>query len=530
MNKARLNLTTTSVTRGIFPHPLLITALCLATALPVLLTDLPPLVDFFGHLGHYRIQIGLADSPLLQRHWDYQWGLVPNLGFDLMLAPLAPLLGLERAAWLITLLIPPLMAFGFARTARAVQGELPVTWLFTLPLTLAYPFQLGFLNYWLGVAIAFHLFPTWLQTASHRPGRRAAIFVPASLLAWLVHGYGWGILVVLSVGAALGGAWQRGDRGIATGLFWPSLGCWPLLAPLLPMALWGRGLTGESAGWFDLQSKVTGLTLVLRDQWPLLDYSSLAIMIMLIMAGLLLAYVLTSGWVSWLPVLGTPALLMFALILLMPSQLSVSALADVRLWPVTLATTLLAIRLSPGQHRLTGMLTMAGLVIFLTRTAVTTAGFMTLDRDIAAHLQALEQITPGSRVAVLVKNPCRDHRLVHRLNHIDAMAIVRRDAFTNSQWDIKGSHRVLPLGGAGTPFNADPSQFIPGEACKAPLNPDEQIAALQRRIAQIPLDRFDYLWVINFAPRLVTPPPWLISLYADDLTSLYRIDPAQANP
>lgn len=117
-------------------------------------------------------------------------------------------------------------------------------------------------------------------------------------------------------------------------------------------------------------------------------------MIMLIMAGLLMAYVLKSGRVSWLPVLRTPALLMFALILLMLSQLSVSALADVRLWPVTLATALLAIRLSPGQHRLTGVLTMAGLVVFLTRTAVATAGFMTLDRDVAAHLKALEQITP----------------------------------------------------------------------------------------------------------------------------------------
>ena len=296
------------------------------------------------------------------------------------------------------------------------------------------------------------------------------------------------------------------------------------------MAFWGRGVTGESSGWFDFQSKVTGLSLVLRDQWPLLDYTSLAMMIILIMAGLLMAYVLKSGRVSWVPVLGTPALLLFALIILMPAQLSVSALADARLWPITLATALLAIRLSPDQHRLRGGIAMAGLMLFLTRIAVATAGFMVLDRDIAAHLKALERIAPGSRIAVLVKNPCRDYRLIHRLNHIDAMAIVRRDAFTDTQWHIKGSHRVLPLGGAGTPFNADPSQFIPGEGCNAPLNPDQQMAALQRRIAQIPPDRFDYLWVIDFAPRMIAPQPWLLKLYADDLTSLYRIDVAQANP
>lgn len=243
-----------------------------------------------------------------------------------------------------------------------------------------------------------------------------------------------------------------------------------------------------------------------------------------------MAFFLKSGRVSWVPALGTPALLLFALIILLPAQLSVSALADARLWPVTLATALLAIRLSPDQHRLRGGMTIAGLVIFLTRIAVATAGFMALDRAIAAHLQALELITPGSRVAVLVKNPCHDHRLIHRLNHIDAMAIVRRDAFTNSQWSIKGSHRVLPLGGAGTPFNADPSQFIPSESCNPPLNPDEQRAALQRRIAQIPPDHFDYFWVINFDPRLIAPQPGLIRLYADDLTSLYRLDVSPANP
>ena len=50
---------------------LLLAALCLATCPPVLVTSLPPLTDYLGHIGRYRIQTGLADSPLLGRSWDF---------------------------------------------------------------------------------------------------------------------------------------------------------------------------------------------------------------------------------------------------------------------------------------------------------------------------------------------------------------------------------------------------------------------------------------------------------------------------
>ena len=39
----------------------------LSTAIPLLYPPVPPLVDLFGHMGRYRVELDLASSPYLQR-------------------------------------------------------------------------------------------------------------------------------------------------------------------------------------------------------------------------------------------------------------------------------------------------------------------------------------------------------------------------------------------------------------------------------------------------------------------------------
>ena len=74
--------------------------------------DIAPLVDLPGHMGRYRVQLDLGQSPALQQFYDYDWALIGNLGVDLLVELLAPLMGLEPAVRLIVLMIPPLTAAG----------------------------------------------------------------------------------------------------------------------------------------------------------------------------------------------------------------------------------------------------------------------------------------------------------------------------------------------------------------------------------------------------------------------------------
>jgi hypothetical protein len=130
----------------------------LLTAVPLLYPQVPPLVDLFGHMGRYRVELDLDHSPWLQQYYDYHWAAIGNLGVDLLVIPLGHLLGLELAVKLIVLAIPPLTAAGFLWVAREVHGRVPPTAYFALPFIYGYPFLFGVVKYAHSVALAFIAF------------------------------------------------------------------------------------------------------------------------------------------------------------------------------------------------------------------------------------------------------------------------------------------------------------------------------------------------------------------------------------
>ena len=79
--------------------------------IPLAAVDFPPLVDVFGHLGRYAIQTDLANRPELHPYFSYEWQLVGNLGVDLIVQFLTPLIGLE-----------PAVKFSIALTQLAAAG------------------------------------------------------------------------------------------------------------------------------------------------------------------------------------------------------------------------------------------------------------------------------------------------------------------------------------------------------------------------------------------------------------------------
>src|SRR5688572_24199008 len=84
-------------TRPLWEHPAMLAAFVVLSALPLFWPDVPPLLDLPGHMGRYRVQLDLAASPALQQFYGFKWALIGNLGIDLLVELLAPLIGLEPA-------------------------------------------------------------------------------------------------------------------------------------------------------------------------------------------------------------------------------------------------------------------------------------------------------------------------------------------------------------------------------------------------------------------------------------------------
>src|SRR5690349_9757938 len=176
--------------------------IALLAALPLIYPPIPPLVDLFGHMGRYRVELGLGTSPWLKDYYGFHWAAIGNLGVDLLIMPLGKLIGLEPAVKLIVLIIPPLTAIGFLWVSREVHGRVPPTSLFALPFVLGHPFLFGFVNFALSMALAFLGFGLWLRLARfHRTGLRAILFVPISIVVFFAHTFGWGTLGLMCFSA-----------------------------------------------------------------------------------------------------------------------------------------------------------------------------------------------------------------------------------------------------------------------------------------------------------------------------------------
>ena len=481
-----------------------VAAAALAATIPLWFVTLPPLIDLLGHMGRYHVQLNLAGNAALVANWDYHWRLIGNLGSDVLMEPLGRVFGIERGAVVLSGLILVLMISGMARLAKAAHGVLPATAWAAFPFAMAYPWQYGLVNYWLGVALAFHA-AAWMWPMAPT-ARRAVLFGVISLILWTVHIYGWAVFVVLI------GARALADRPVRD---WPRMvpALLPLGLPLLLMAALSYGTAGAAAatlGWFEFGYKALALTWTLRDQNQWLDMGCLVVAVLLIYAGLRSsAFAVDKG-------LGFGALCLLIALLALPYQLFGSAYADARLWPVVFIVALLAIRPVEASGRLAAGLALAAALVFGIRIAATTAGFQAYDATYARHLKALDLMPRGSRVAVFTEFPCEVPWRRPRLDHLDGIAIVRRDVFTNGQWDVPGAQQLVPLAARGTRYNSDPSQLVMG--C-GDLRP-----ALAARIADFPRDRFDQVWLIGYRPETLPRYAGLTPLFADDRTILYRIE------
>ena len=504
-----------------------VVAMALLAMLPLLWPTIPPLVDLPGHMGRYRVQLAIGDHAWLGEWYDFRWSLIGNLGIDLLIIPLSKVFGLELAVKLIVLTIPALTVTGFLWIAREVHGRIPPTALFALPLAYSYPFQFGFVNFALAMAIALNAFALWLRLA--RQGRfrlRAALFVPLGCLLWLCHTFGWGVLGVLAFSAEM---IRRHDARVDRGpLSWlkawvrAGFGCLPLALPLVLMVVWrsGQHVGGQTADFFNWHAKLYWVLMVLRDRWQVFDTASFAVLVGVLVLGLV------ARSLEYSRNLGLSALLLLAVFVVLPRIVFGSAYADMRLAPFMVGIAVIALRLRRGVSARGGAtLAAAGLAFVMVRIAAGTASFWMFSNDYDRELKALERLPVGAKVVSFVGMQCGNPWRMSRLEHLPALALERRLAYTNDQWSMAGAQLLTAKYLPARRFAHDPSQIVTQRQC-----PREWWRPIDRALARFPRDAFDYVWLIR-------PPPYdpkynagLVPVWRDGTSVLYRVDHAQLGP
>ena len=456
---------------------------------PLLYPRFPPLVDLPGHMGRFKVAVDVATSPTLHQWYSFRWLPIGNLGVDVLVVPLASLIGVELATKLVVMSIPPLTVAGMLWVAREVHNRLPPTAAFALPLAFGHPFLFGFVNFSLSMALAMLGFGLWLRLGRLGKARlRALLFVPISIVIFFAHTFGWGTLGLLCVSAE---AVRQHDRGRSWWVspFRAAYHASAMALPALLMVMWRTEATGgRTMGWFDWDFKWEYFQRALRDRWEWFDLASLALLLLLPLFALIHRRLVLSRNLAF------SALVLLAGFILLPRIIFGSAYADMRLVPYAVAILVLAVRFKAETvYPLARTLAIAAVAFLLVRTVGTTVSLgMAADRQ-ERQLSVLDSVPMGARVVTLVWAPCNGWAM-RRSDHLPSMVIVRREGFANDQWPLAGSSLLRTRYPAAGYFQGDPSGVVRFERCRREGNPVRVV------LPAIPRQAFDYLWLVDMPP------------------------------
>lgn len=474
----------------------------------MLLPHWPGLIDLPGHVARYHVELALSQSPLLQRYYDFTWMVVPNLGVDLLIYPLAKLIGLEPAARVIVAAIPALTIIGMLALAKVAHGRINPLALMTVPCAFGYPFTFGFVNYCLSAALAFCAAAIWVRLIqADRPVSRTLFGVLASPVLLIAHLMGWGLFGLIAFGSLF--AASR-ERGIVRAAVHAGIACIPLAWPLIILALAQPHNPGVNIGWFSLLGVLKWSAVMLRERWMVVDIGSA--MVLFAVAGLPL---LLWRRFAYELVLFIPAVLTWVAIIVMPMQLLGSAFANVRLVPAALALSILAVRpLKP----LPRFVEPAVMLFVLARLAITASALLAFDVKATRQLSALKVMTPGSRVLGFAMQRCTRTWAPPRSQNLQLLATARRDVLINSHFTEAGA-QLLTIR-----FPAAPGLMHFGSSSIITLKCwRSSYPTLREALTASPIKAFDYLWLLDVPAAQLPHDPELKPIWRASDSIVYAI-------
>lgn len=471
----------------------------------MLVAAVPGASDFPNHLARHHVLATIGRGTALDTYFSVDWRWVGNLGVDLPVLVLAPLLGVEMATRLVSALIAPLTVAGILLLSHSAHGRLTASAMLALPFALAQPYLFGFLNYCLSVALALIVAAAWNLNRSDNWSRPLA-FGAAAVAVWTAHIMGWGILLILVGGAEL--AMVRSWRDLLT----RTMRTAPLLLPLVPLIAWRSSGEGRLF-WYEpdlLSSKAMNFVTALRGLFMPLDLG------MTIVIGL--AAVLALLWAGGRklePRLAAGGGLLLLAALILPTTVLGSWGADLRLAPVAMMVAILAIgpAVRPRREKLLFLL---GASLFVLRAGWTSVEWWRDGRVLQSRLTLLDRVPVGSRLGFLsADTQCRSWKLTPD-RKIGAYATTRRDAFTNTLFQIPGSDLMTIRRPSDRAYWFDGSQDIP-TLCPQ-RTPD--IAVLRKRMARMSQEGFTGLWIAGLNPKAIPPLPGYAMAYASGTDTL----------
>ena len=192
---------------------MLAAGLCLLLLAPLLLTDVPPLLDYPNHLARAFVLAFRSGDAILSRMYEPHWQVIPNLAVDLVLPPLLHVFPVHVAGRMViglALIFPVLGTLAYNRAVFRTWHLWPLC-----SGLVAYNalLLLGFLNFLISVGLALLAAALWARFGDRWPVRAGLACMAACVAIFFAHLGGvllFAVLVAAQEVEALWLGWRAG--------------------------------------------------------------------------------------------------------------------------------------------------------------------------------------------------------------------------------------------------------------------------------------------------------------------------------
>ncbi len=491
--------------------PLLVGLLFILVLLPTVIVKIQPSAYYINHLARTHI-IAFGGDALLSRFYEIQWALVPAMAIDLIVPPLAHLVGLFTAGKLFIMTYMVLILTGAYAIHYALFRRFSVG-----PCVAALFIYNGVqgdgdVNYLFGVGVSLWGAAAWIAMRQLHPALRAAVSLIVVLMLFVAH---LAAVVLYGVGILGYEAWlfnerRRIDRQflidacVLAGPFFVV----PLLMALSPIA----DLSGIK--WL-LFEKAHGLYKIAQTRFQP-ENRSIDLVAALGMAA-------SAGWAWWRGYFRLHAAGWFLIAFAVPVYLALpseykSTDIDVRLPTGVLFFVLgmLDWRLPTARSQYV-FLAIVFLFAFV-RVGAVAASWMSFNDDVAEMEASLLTMKPGSRI--LIAQP-HNVKIIPGLIYLPCLAMIERSSLVSLAYSRRGRH-LLAVKPPFREFAGDddvPIDINDLLAEKFPLG-----AAPEGRMYWKDWSKhYDYLYLMGTTDEPNPAPDRLVEQYHGAKFRLYRI-------
>lgn len=502
-------------------------AFLIVAFVPFLTCSPLPLPDYQNHMARMYILAELRHSPILQRYYEVQWQILPNLAMDLIVPPLARLMPVNSAMTIFAALTLGLLVAGCFAVHRVLFGRLSYAPFAAFLVLYNRHFLFGILNYLFSLGLALLTFALWVAWRRKPLLVRCAVFLPLAFTVFISHLAGLGVLGVLVAGYEAHSFLQEKDyRALARSVIAAAIA---FGVPYLLFKLFSPMHTRSSPyePW-QLRVRTVGLLEVFNNYILALDAATLLFVAGAVGLGLWLGKARLHSRM-WLPLLS-----LLVIYWVIPSRLFGSYYADRRLIPAWFFILACSLEWKVRPQRLVAVIAL----IFLVRTAVIVKNWSAINTAYQADLQVIDRIPRGAKVATavgLLNYPALNNPPV---GHLPSMAVIRRQVLINCIYAGYGyenlrlkpqyqSLRYPHLYIANNCTATDAPRTVLQRATNAlsgcAEDPKRPPTTAENPFQNIPLDRFDYLLLVNNRYFRYPVPETLRPVYMAGDTVLYEI-------